>query len=201
MATHLGALRFAANIETPLARQQRELFRLFGDTSAMLLPPLVPIAVTDFLPSDHKLDVFRRSHYLRVSPAEPPAEPPEHPRRSVLPVVIHGFSAMQEDYRRQFCPTPVSDLSFDLPKEAPINVATGPHIHLGWDTQATSDQPPTPPLLLPETSALWLSVFEIVPGPTEGERWWESCRWYLRYSRRFTNRPAPPDQSSPDRQP
>ncbi|HKK47950.1 MAG TPA: hypothetical protein VJ932_02565, partial [Alkalispirochaeta sp.] len=69
-------------------------------------------------------------------------------------------------------------LSTDEHGEIP---AWAPQIVLSWQ-----DAPPQPsPIALPETSALWLSVFELRPG---ADPWWEYLSWNQPYCRRVRAR-------------
>jgi hypothetical protein len=174
MTTFIGALRFAVNVEHLLRERQKELFRTTGDTSAMFLPPLIPVAATTTRPDLHDLDVFRKRHYLRVVPGS-----------TSDAAVIDGFSEMVVDYAAQFGPE-----TMDTPwvPNAGIRDMT---VRLSWGEKSDRLSSEFSGIPLPETSALWLSLFRI--EWTSRDRWWSGGRWDLMYSRRFTNRPHPPE--------
>ncbi len=169
MTTFLSALRFAVNVEHLLEERQKELFRSYGDTSAMFLPPLVPIVTTDKRPDLHDLDVFRKRHHLRVRPGSTSAH-----------TEISGFPEMVSDFETQFGPV-VTDTPFSGTTDSTARI-----VRLSWH----DPEPASFPVHLPETSALWLSLFEIETG--SGDQWWSGGSWALCFNRRFTNRPHPP---------
>lgn len=166
MATILWALRFAANIEQNLYTFRRRYFQATGDTSAMFLPPLIPLAVTPDLPPFHLLESLRKGHHLMLSKGSTADEP-----------IIHGFDRLQNDIRDDFSP---------IVEDSRLTKGPRPRVQISWNDAAEIPESPK----LPATSALWLTLYDITPG--EGEAWWSHSKWEMNYCRRLSNRPDPP---------
>lgn len=184
MVTYLCALRFAVNVEHTLEQLQRQRFALTGDTGCRALPPLIPLHRHEKAPDPAWLDDIRRKHVVKLNPSSPvPADIP--PARIDLssqdPSNITGHNPTVEQIitlqralseRSNATPPPTDFVPADLVPAYP------PEIVLSWQDE---DNHPAP-VALPETSALWLSVFRI---ESANAPWWEYLRWTQVYSRRL----------------
>lgn len=166
MVTYLSALRWAVNVEQALQKLQKRRFALTGDTGARALPPLIPLSHHRVFPEFAWLDEIRRAHTVSVA-----STPPQSAEIPPARITLTGGDL---DETAQHIMELQRALSADEQGETP---AWTPQIVLSWQ-----DAPPqTTPIALPETSALWLSVFELRLGT---DPWWEYLSWNQRYCRR-----------------
>ncbi|MFW5695529.1 MAG: hypothetical protein ACOCYB_10195 [Alkalispirochaeta sp.] len=168
MVTYLSALRCAVNVEHACEQLQRKRFALRGDTASRALPPLIPLRYHQELPSFAVLDEIRRTHMVTMTwTGSTPAEIP--PARVTL-----GDSSTGPDTERQIVALQQALSAGDHRQVPPV----APQLVISW-----SEALPSPsPIPLPETSAFWLSVFEL---NSENDPWWEYLTWTQRYARRL----------------
>lgn len=181
MTTFLSALRFAVNIETSLALLQVARFRSVGDVSTRLLPPLVPLYFLRELPPEGELDAVRRTHRMDLHRHELSTTSYSTAIAAAYRLEIGGFSALRRDIATRWA-SDTSPLVTGVGGGRSRD-ATEPAVYLGWTEQPKSE---APPIALPNTQALWLSVFSLEYSDTP--RWWSDASWDLLYSRRCTNR-------------
>lgn len=177
MVTHLVGLRFAVNVEDQLDHLQRRLLAENGDTGARFLPPLIPVGWYSDPPPVHILDQIRRTvpvriRDMRASDADRPGAPPDRisiPPDSVPATDLDSLAgALTERWSDSWTPA-------------------GPPwgIVLSWRDRTAGP----PPLSLPNTDALWLSLFRLeIPGRGSEDRWWEYGRWDEQVTRRVRSR-------------
>lgn len=166
MVTYLSALRFAVNLEHSLQELQKRRFVLTGDTGARALPPLIPLARHPDAPGFARLDQIRRFHAVTLPKMDGEGEgcPPAR-----IALTDQGESNQIE---RQI-------ISLQRVLE-PSGIAPEfpPEIVLSWQSQEALPCS----VALPETSAFWLSVFQLEPGE---DLWWEYLTWTELYRRRL----------------
>lgn len=173
MVTYLSALRWAVNVEQALQHLQKQRFMLTGDTASRALPPVVPLHRHRVLPEFAGLDEIRWAHPVMVPAGNPePAEVP--PARIALGGHRHDETAQGIIELQRALAALAADDRGDAPEFTP-------QIVISWQ-EATPQASPIP---LPETSALWLSVFEL---NFSDDPWWEYLRWTQRYCRRLRAR-------------
>lgn len=200
MTTFLSALRFAVNIETTLAALQVKRFREIGDVSTRLFPPLVPICFLPELPSEADLDAVRRTHRLDLRRNKPAAESTHAPVAGAYRLEIDGFSALRSEvsarwasatdpFRRHIATKQGTSSETATTGAGPTHDTGGctarfasSAVYLGWSELPVQE---APPVALPDTQALWLSVFRLEYA--DSPQWWSDASWDLLYSRRCTN--------------
>lgn len=196
MTTFLLALTMAVNIDRDLRTMQTEVFRRFGDPSALLLPPLIPIVYRDGISQDccpdSRLDAIRKAY--PVSLAGGPRSTTPHPVVCDgvlrLPVSLSGWESLRracteragvDEDGTDHGPTPAMPHRFST---------ESPSIHLAWGVPSEQSSPgdvaselykTVPPI--PATAAFWLTVLEIDQGP---EKWWDNCVFRIPYRRRLS---------------
>mgnify|MGYP006443664803 CR=1 FL=1 len=167
MVTYLSALRWAVNVEQVLQRLQKQRFALTGDTASRALPPLIPLHRHPVLPEFAWLDEIRWTHPVMV-----PATPP---KSTEIPSARIALSGPGHDETAQRIIELQRALAANDRSDAP---EFAPQIVISW-REATPQASSIP---LPETSAFWLSVFELNSGD---DPWWEYLSWNQRYCRRL----------------
>lgn len=179
MVTYLCALRFAVNVEHTLGHLQRQRFALTGDTGARALPPLIPLHRQESAPDPAWLDGIRRGHVVRLQPSS--SVPTEIPPARIILTSHESSNTCGHNTTVQQIITLQRALSVSSYTPAPPADSVPvypPEIVLSWQRE----EPQPAPVTLPETSALWLSVFRM---ESENKPWWEYLRWTQVYSRRL----------------
>ncbi|MEX2444789.1 MAG: hypothetical protein WD492_14390 [Alkalispirochaeta sp.] len=174
MVTYLSALRCAVNVEHALQTLQGQRFSLTGDTGSRALPPLIPLLRHRTKPDPAWLDEIRRAHTVKIT--ESVAEPVEIPPARISLADPADFAETQQQIvtlQRALAELPEGDSATrEFTPEFP------PEIVISWKPEPGHPSP----IELPETSAFWLSVFELVPG---NDPWWEYLTWSQIYCRRL----------------
>jgi hypothetical protein len=215
MVTYLTALRFAANVEAQLDRQQRRIFSGTHDASARFLPPLIPLHWSAHEIELRYLEDIRREHSIRivgVKGAAPGAVPPGIITLAPgdgewhLDVLADRLAAAAPDGTKAAPDGPTA--APDGPTAAADGAAApGALDHRGRDQGGkyhsgragiltarprggivlawTGLQSGASPIDLPGTAAFFLSHIEIVES--DQPAWWDGATWRELFRRRLAN--------------
>lgn len=196
MTTFLLALTTAVNIDHDLRTVQTAIFRRYGDPSALLLPPLIPIAGGPTAKAEScpeaLLDTIRKAHPVSISEVAENEKPRPMLYDGVLllPVALAGWEALREACTT-LADTVLADRNERTHREdSPVFRTDTPSFHLAWDTRnafvdaeaIASELHETIPTM-PKTAAFWLTAFEIEHGP---DLWWDGSVYQIVYRRRLS---------------
>jgi hypothetical protein len=199
MVTYLTALRFAANVEAQLDRQQRRIFSGTHDASARFLPPLIPLHWSAHEIELRYLEDIRREHSIRIvgvkgaAPgAVPPGIitlPPGDGERNLDALADRLAAAAPDGTAGDGAAAPGAldhrgrdqGGKYHSGRAGILTARPRGEIVLAW----TGSRPGASPIDLPGTAAFFLSHIEIVES--DQPAWWDGATWRELFRRRLAN--------------